>query len=53
MLLWIDECEIAAKDHDVPRLLKLLAVVNAALETEVARSRTPRDFEFPKHPYLN
>lgn len=53
MLLWIEECEVAARDHDVPRLLKLLAVVNAALDAEVARSRKPRDFGFPNHPYLS
>ena len=53
MLLWIEECEIAARDHDVPRLLKLLAVVNAALDTEVARSRVLRGFEFPKHASQN
>ena len=53
MLLWIEECEIATKDHDVPRLLKLLEVVNAALDTEFARSRVLRGFEFPKHASRN
>ena len=39
MLRWVEECEQAAKEHDVPRLLKLLAGINAALDTQFARSR--------------
>ncbi len=49
MLLWLEECETASKDHDVPRLLKLLDVVNEALDTEYARSRTPKGSMFPQH----
>ncbi len=39
MLQWIEECERAAKDHDVPRLVTLLSVINAKLDTEFARTR--------------
>ena len=37
MLEWIEDCEQAAKDCDLPRLVKLLSGINGALDDEGAR----------------
>ena len=37
MLHWIEQCEQAAKEHDLAKLTKLISGINAAVDTEVAR----------------
>jgi hypothetical protein len=42
MLRWIEECEVAAKEHDASRLINLLLRIYAVLATEFGRM--PRGF---------
>ena len=34
MLHWIEQCEQAAKEHDLAKLTKLISGINAAVDTE-------------------
>ena len=36
MLHWIEQCEQAAKEHDLAKLTKLISGINAAADTECA-----------------
>jgi hypothetical protein len=36
MLHWIEQCEQAAKDHDLAKLTKLISGINAAVDAECA-----------------
>ena len=36
MLHWIEQCEQAAKEHDLAKLTKLISGINAAADAECA-----------------